>query len=80
MIGSIFVALRNRNPDPKQQRYASSAYVANRCGVTKKTVVRWCERGDVLFKQTPGGDYRIAVDDENWPIDVYEDAPAGEGE
>lgn len=37
--------------------------VAKLCGVTKVTVIRWIERGNLMAFRLPGGQYRIRRED-----------------
>lgn len=53
---------------PMTDRYVSCAEVAIALGVTKSTVRRWCEKGLVQCDTTPGGEWRILVNKNNWPV------------
>ena len=48
---SVFLKLR--------KRWYTPAEVADRVGVSRQTVVKWIERGDLDAELTPGGHHRI---------------------
>jgi two-component system, OmpR family, response regulator VicR len=43
--------------------YLTSGAVARHCGVSKVTVLRWIEKGNVTAFKLPGGQNRISQDD-----------------
>jgi two-component system response regulator VicR len=43
--------------------YLTTGIVARHCGVSKVTVLRWIERGDLTAFRLPGGQNRIHRDD-----------------
>jgi excisionase family DNA binding protein len=43
--------------------YFSAREVARIFGVSYRTVLRWCHRGKIRAMRTPGGHYRIPMDD-----------------
>jgi excisionase family DNA binding protein len=48
---AVFLKLR--------KRYYTPAEVADRVGVSRQTVVKWIERGELDAELTPGGHHRI---------------------
>jgi len=42
-----------------RKRYYTPAEVADRVGVSRQTVVKWIERGELDAELTPGGHHRI---------------------
>jgi excisionase family DNA binding protein len=51
----------------------STGQVAVTMNVTRRTVQKWCERGLVCCFRTPGGQYRVEVDEEGLPLSNEED-------
>lgn len=49
--GTVFLKLR--------KRWYTPAEVAERVGVSRQTVVKWIERGELDAELTPGGHHRI---------------------
>jgi len=43
--------------------YVTTGFVAERCGVSSVTVLRWIEKGRLLAFRLPDGHYRIHRDD-----------------
>ncbi|OGO25026.1 MAG: hypothetical protein A2144_14980 [Chloroflexi bacterium RBG_16_50_9] len=43
--------------------YLTTGTIARHCGVSKVTVLRWIEKGDLTAFRLPGGQNRIHVDD-----------------
>ena len=43
--------------------YLTTGAVARQCGVSKVTVLRWIEKGDLAAFRLPGGQNRIHRDD-----------------
>jgi len=43
--------------------YLTTGVVARHCGVSKVTVLRWIEKGNLLAFRLPGGQNRIHRDD-----------------
>jgi two-component system response regulator VicR len=43
--------------------YLTTGTVARHCGVSKVTVLRWIEKGDITAFKLPGGQNRIYRDD-----------------
>ena len=50
--------------------WRSAKTVAATISVHPATVRRWCLAGFIRAKQTPGGEWRVEVDGEGWPIDA----------
>lgn len=44
-------------------RYLTTGDVANRCGVSRITVLRWIHDGKLIAFNLPGGHYRISEED-----------------
>lgn len=44
-------------------RYLTTGTVARHCGVSKVTVLRWIEKGNLVAFRLPGGQNRIDRDD-----------------
>jgi excisionase family DNA binding protein len=42
-----------------RKRYFSPSEVADRVGVSRQTVIKWIERGELEAELTPGGHHRI---------------------
>ena len=51
--------------------YMSTGAVAKLCGVSKVTVLRWIEKGELKAFQLPGGQNRIHRDDYKAFADKY---------
>jgi excisionase family DNA binding protein len=51
-----------RGGEMEEQREVTPGDVAQREGVEKATVIRWCREGKLRARRTPGGRWRIAVD------------------
>ena len=49
--------------EKKFPEYLTTGAVARHCGVSKVTVLRWIEKGDVTAFRLPGGQNRIHRDD-----------------
>jgi len=43
--------------------YLTTGTVARHCGVSKVTVLRWIEKGNLVAFRLPGGQHRIHRDD-----------------
>lgn len=37
-------------------------------GVSARSVTAWASRGKYKHRRTPGGHYRIEVDEDGWPV------------
>lgn len=48
----------------------STGEVAAVVGLTQRAVEKWCEQGLVVCRRTPGGQYRIEVDEQGFPIET----------
>ena len=60
------MALSNQNPvgskkDAEAKHFYTTGEVAKMFGVTRQTVLNWCERGRLSSVVTPGGQRRIPV-------------------
>lgn len=60
------MAISDQNPlgarvEGKPKRFYTTGEVAEMFGVTRKTVINWCERGRLPSVLTPGGQRRIPV-------------------
>jgi predicted site-specific integrase-resolvase len=53
--------------------FRSTSQVAVAVNVTRRTVQKWCEQGLVKCERTPTGQYRVEVDDKEWPLATEED-------
>ena len=42
-----------------KKKYYTPAEVAKRVGVSRQTIVKWIERGELEAEMTPGGHHRI---------------------
>ena len=51
------------NPETTYPAYLTTGAVARHCGVSKVTVLRWIERGNLAAFRLPGGQNRIPRDD-----------------
>jgi hypothetical protein len=55
--------------EAKPKRYASTKEVAYAMGVSQRSVTVWCTDGRFAnCRLTPGGMYRIEVDEDGWPL------------
>lgn len=52
-----------RNPNELYPTYLTTGTVAKYCGVSKVTVLRWIEKGNLVSFKLPGGQNRIHRDD-----------------
>jgi excisionase family DNA binding protein len=50
-------------PEKKYPEYLTTGIVAKHCGVSKVTVLRWIEKGELAAFKLPGGQNRIHRDD-----------------
>lgn len=57
-------------PIPK---YVSAEEYSRRSGIGAEEVKRLCKTGQLKHYMTEGGYYKIAVDDNSVPIEVYEE-------
>jgi excisionase family DNA binding protein len=48
-------------PEGKPKRFYTTGEVAEMFGVTRRTVINWCDRGRIPSILTPGGQRRIPV-------------------
>jgi excisionase family DNA binding protein len=48
-----------KEPDIEFPEYFTTGIVARYCGVSKVTVLRWIEKGDLMAFKLPGGQNRI---------------------
>jgi excisionase family DNA binding protein len=56
--------------DPKPpRRHVSAKEAAHNMGVSDGTVRRWAREGRFRTRTTPGGVWRLEVDDDGWPIE-----------
>lgn len=53
----------NINVRPTYPEYLTTGTVAKYCGVSKVTVLRWIDKGDLTAFKLPGGQNRIHKDD-----------------
>jgi hypothetical protein len=53
----------------KRPRYLSVSQVARMTFTSTAAVRRWCQRGQVVARLTPGEQWRIRADDEGWPAE-----------
>jgi excisionase family DNA binding protein len=53
----------NKNQDEIYPLYFTTGVVARLCGVSKVTVLRWIEKGNLAAFKLPGGQNRIHRDD-----------------
>lgn len=60
-------------PKPQKRSFASCGEVAFALRVHSTTVRNWCRSGSVVCKRTPGGEWRVLVDEQNWPIHTVDD-------
>jgi excisionase family DNA binding protein len=51
------------NSDNFYPQYLTTGVVARHCGVSKVTVLRWIEKGNLIAFRLPGGQNRIHRDD-----------------
>ena len=51
------------NLENKYPQYLTTGVVARHCGVSKVTVLRWIEKGNLVAFRLPGGQNRIHRDD-----------------
>jgi excisionase family DNA binding protein len=58
---------------PEVRIVRSTSQVAVAMNVTRRTVQNWCERGQLDCFKTPGGQYRIAVDEQGLPLAAPEE-------
>lgn len=49
--------------------WLSAKDVASKTGQHEKTIRRWCQRGVWHAKVTPGGYWRVLVDEKGWPVE-----------
>jgi two-component system response regulator VicR len=52
-----------KNQDELYPLYLTTGTVAKYCGVSKVTVLRWIEKGNLVAFKLPGGQNRIHRDD-----------------
>jgi excisionase family DNA binding protein len=52
-----------REIEQRYPEYFTTGKVARHCGVSKVTVLRWIEKGDLTAFRLPGGQNRIHKDD-----------------
>jgi excisionase family DNA binding protein len=52
-----------KNQDEFYPLYLTTGTVAGHCGVSKVTVLRWIEKGNLASFKLPGGQNRILRDD-----------------
>ena len=53
----------NNNVKKKRKEYLTTGTVAEYCGVSKVTVLRWIAKGHLAAFRLPEGHYRIHMDD-----------------
>ena len=58
--------VRTEELEQSPPEWATVAEVAAHFGVTPQAVYKWCEAGKVSFERTPGGSYRIPVEQFDW--------------
>jgi excisionase family DNA binding protein len=51
------------NVEKTYPEYLTTGVVARHCGVSKVTVLRWIEKGNLMAFRLPGGQNRIHRDD-----------------
>jgi hypothetical protein len=52
------------------RRYSSTKEVAAAMGVSQRSVTVWCTEGHFAnARLTPGGMWRIEVDEDGWPLE-----------
>lgn len=49
---------------------AAPSQVALVVGVTPEAVRQWCVSQKVYARRTPGGEWRVEVDEQGWPLEV----------
>lgn len=54
-------------------RWTTPKDVADTCDVDLGTVYRWCRLGTVKARRPGGGQWRIAVDGDGFPLDADSD-------
>ena len=63
-------------------KYLTTGAVAKYCGVSRVTVLRWIEKGNLTAFQLPGGQNRICQDDfaefvKKYSIPIWRHMPKG---
>lgn len=62
-------------PLPTPPRWVRTKEVAYVVDVDNREVRRWAEAGLIESRRTPGGHWRVAVDDDGWPLERPDDEP-----
>ena len=60
-----------RGNEKRTPRFMTPPYAARMMGVSKDTVSRMCDRGELDYKKTPGGHRRILVNQKNLRVLDY---------
>lgn len=58
------------DPKSSQKRYSNSKSIAHTMGVSSRSVTEWARKGCYSVKRTPGGHYRIEIDEDGWPVQL----------
>lgn len=66
------MATEPKRPERPERRLANPKAVAHAMSVSQRAVTEWARQGRLKSRRTPGGHYRIEVDEDGWPVETGE--------